>query len=69
MNRLRKLFTSKRPHHCRACGWTGWLDVSASPHHVDTWTIERDPPDLGAVDAELAGESAGREIRARESQY
>jgi hypothetical protein len=57
VERLKKLFTAKRPHRCKKCGWYGWLEVSEHPAHVQTWTVEREPPDLGAVDDALGTES------------
>jgi hypothetical protein len=62
-DRLKKLFTSKRPHYCRKCDWTGWLDISEHHRHHQTWTVEREPPDLKAIDAELLADSGYRDRR------
>lgn len=61
VERVRKLFTSKRPHRCRKCGWNGWTEVSRGSRHGHTWTVEREPPDLKAVDALLVSDSSGGE--------
>jgi hypothetical protein len=58
-DRLRRLFTSSRPHHCRKCGWTGWVAVSRRRRHAHAWTVERDPPDLGTLDAALTAAETG----------
>jgi predicted RNA-binding Zn-ribbon protein involved in translation (DUF1610 family) len=50
---VRKPFTRKRPHSCRKCHWSGWLEVSAPPHATTTWTVECGPPDLESVDSAL----------------
>jgi hypothetical protein len=68
INRLKKLFTSKRPHYCRACGWVGWLDVSGQPRPTETWTVEREPPDLGAVDAGMVGDLSPSRANRHEPQ-
>lgn len=57
VERFRRLFTSKRPHRCRRCAWTGWIEVSARTHHANAWTVEREAPDLVAVDAVLVPDS------------
>jgi hypothetical protein len=57
VERFRRLFTSKRPHRCRRCAWSGWIEVSPRTRHANTWTVEREPPDLGAVDVALLPDS------------
>jgi hypothetical protein len=56
LHRIRKLFTERRPHTCRKCGWTGWNAVAESRAKVQRWTIQRQAPDLGGIDVALAPE-------------
>ena len=46
-------FTAKRPHRCHACGWHKWMVVPERAPYASTWTVECEPPDLGAIDATL----------------
>lgn len=56
--RLVTFFTAKRPHRCRTCGWKKWMVVPDRAPHESTWTVECDPPDLGAIDATLHDSSS-----------
>jgi predicted RNA-binding Zn-ribbon protein involved in translation (DUF1610 family) len=57
LERMRRFFTSNRPHRCRKCGWTGWAPAAKRNRHAHAWTVERDPPDLGTLDAALTREA------------
>jgi predicted RNA-binding Zn-ribbon protein involved in translation (DUF1610 family) len=52
--RVRKWFTSGRPHRCVACGWRGWLAVTEPERHEKRFAVECEPLNLDALDARLA---------------
>ena len=60
MERLRKGFTLKRPHRCRACGWRGWRLESSRLDAGEGSAVEREAPDFGAIDGALTLEREER---------
>jgi hypothetical protein len=52
--RLRKFFSSARPHRCRACGWRGWIAVTDSERHETRFAVDCEPLDLTALDERLS---------------
>ncbi|MGH3117147.1 MAG: hypothetical protein ACRD09_15395 [Vicinamibacterales bacterium] len=34
--RIRRVFTRKRPYRCHACDWRRWMNVPLPPSHADT---------------------------------
>jgi hypothetical protein len=47
LERIRRVFSRKRPYRCHACDWRRWIDVPPSPLLADTAPYElrttRDP--------------------------
>jgi hypothetical protein len=52
LERLRKTFSERRPHRCRACGWRGW-GLPTGRGLPEEWLAQVEPPDLDGVEGAL----------------
>lgn len=54
VERIRKNWTSRRPHECGMCGWRGWLLPLAHPREEESMVLACEAPDLLAIDSAIA---------------